>query len=88
MLTLGQALARALEFHRTGRLPRRPIELRQKHIRFLAAHDPGAVGAYWAACLDDDPAVGQRMFDAVDARMRRAGWDDMRQWKQQAGIAA
>jgi hypothetical protein len=31
--------------------------------------------------LDDDPAVAQSMLDAVDRRMRQAGWDDMRQWK-------
>jgi hypothetical protein len=28
------------------------------------------------------------MLDAVDRRMRRSGWDDMAQWKRQAGVAA
>jgi hypothetical protein len=38
--------------------------------------------------LSDDAAIAQRMLDAIDRRMRRSGWDDMRGWKQQAGIAA
>jgi len=60
-----------------------------KCARFLAATGPPeAVAAYWAAQLDDDPSVGQRALDTVDRRMRRCGWDDMRQWKRHAGIAS
>jgi|SRR5580693_6858138 hypothetical protein len=51
--------------------------------RFLTARKrPEEVAAYWAAMLDDDPAVAQRMLDATDRRMRRAGWDDMREWRE------
>lgn len=57
-------------------------QLRQKHARFLAATCPNDIGIYWAACLADDATEGQRMFDAVDRRMRAAGWDDMREWRQ------
>jgi len=63
-------------------------QLQAKHCRFLQAHDPDAVGGYWAALLDDDPAIAQRMLDETDRRMRRAGWDDMRDWRRQNGIAA
>jgi hypothetical protein len=64
-------------------------QLIQKHARYLMARKrPEEMAAYWAAMLDDDPAVAQHMLDATDARMRAAGWDDMRQWKRQHGIAA
>lgn len=63
-------------------------QLRQKHVRFLADTSPNDIGLYWAACLGDDATEGQRMFDAVDRRMRAVDWDDMRQWKHQNGIAA
>lgn len=64
-------------------------QLRAKHARFLMARKrPEEVAAYWAAALDADPAVAQRMFDETDARMRRANWDDMRQWKAQRGWQA
>jgi hypothetical protein len=57
-------------------------QLISKHARFLQARrPPQELAAYWAAMLDDDPAVAQSMLDAVDRRMRQAGWDDMRQWK-------
>jgi hypothetical protein len=58
-------------------------QLVQKCARFLTARKrPEEVAAYWAAMLDDDPAVAQRMLDTTDRRMRRAGWDDMREWRQ------
>jgi hypothetical protein len=38
--------------------------------------------------LADDADAAQRMLDDVDRQMRAAGWDDMREWKRQAGIAA
>jgi hypothetical protein len=64
-------------------------QLIQKHARFLVdRRPPQELAAYWAAMLGDDAAVAQSMFDAVDRRMRQAGWDDMRQWKAQHGIAA
>jgi hypothetical protein len=64
-------------------------QLISKHARFLAARrPPQELAAYWAAMLDDDPAVAQSMLDAVDRRMRQAGWDDMRQWRAQRGFAA
>jgi hypothetical protein len=59
-----------------------------KCARFLKDRHPGEFASYWAAMLSDDAAIGQRMLDAVDRRMRRAGWDDMRSWKRQAGVAA
>ena len=59
--------------------------MRQKHVRFLQATGaPGEVGAYWGAMLDDDPKVGQRMFDAIDRRMRAARWDDRPEWREAA----
>jgi len=59
-----------------------------KHCRFLqACGHPNEVGAYWAAQLSDDREAAQRMLDEVDRRMRAAGWDDRREWRQ-AGIAA
>jgi uncharacterized protein YdaU (DUF1376 family) len=64
-------------------------QLISKHARFLTARKrPAELAAYWAAMLSDDAAEAQRMLDAVDRRMRQAGWDDMRQWKAQRGIAA
>jgi len=64
-------------------------QLRQKCGRYLArCGRPDEAGAYWAAMLGDDPDAAQRMLDIVDRRMRRARWDDMRQWKRHAGIAA
>jgi hypothetical protein len=64
-------------------------QLISKHARFLTARKrPAEVAAYWAAMLGDDAAEAQRMLDATDGRMRRAGWDDMRAWKAQHGIAA
>jgi hypothetical protein len=63
-------------------------QLMAKHCRFLQAHGrEDEIGAYWAAQLSDDPDAAQRMLDDVDRRMRSAAWDDMREWKRQAGIA-
>jgi predicted nucleic acid-binding Zn ribbon protein len=62
-------------------------QLDMKHARYLAARGrPGEVGAYWEARLGE-PEAAQRVFDEVDLRMRRSGWDDMREWKRQRGIA-
>jgi hypothetical protein len=64
-------------------------QLQQKHARYLQARRrPDELAAYWAAMVDDDPAVAQRAFDDTDRRMRAAGWDDMRAWKRENGIAA
>jgi uncharacterized protein YdaU (DUF1376 family) len=64
-------------------------QLVQKCARFLVdRRRPEELAAYWSAMLADDPAAAQRMLDAVDRRMRRANWDDMRTWKHQHGIAA
>jgi hypothetical protein len=64
-------------------------QLVQKCARFLVdRRRPEELAAYWGALLGDDLAEGQRMLDAVDRRMRRSGWDDMREWKRQHGIAA
>ena len=64
-------------------------QLQQKHARYLQARRrPEELAAYWAAMLDDDPAVVQRAFDDTDRRMRGAGWDDMRAWKREHGVAA
>lgn len=64
-------------------------QLRAKHARFLmATAPPDQVAAYWTAALDPDAAVGQRIFEEVDRRMRCTGWDDMRQWRREQGIGA
>ena len=64
-------------------------QLQQKHARYLQARRrPEELAAYWAAMVDDDPAVAQRALDDTDRRMRCAGWDDMRAWKREHGIAA
>jgi hypothetical protein len=64
-------------------------QLMAKHCRFLQARGaPDEIGAYWAAQLGNDPQAAQRMLDDVDRRMRAARWDDMREWKRQAGVAA
>jgi hypothetical protein len=64
-------------------------QLQQKHARYLQARRrPDELAAYWAAMVDDDPAVAQRALDDTDRRMRGAGWDDMRAWKRENGIAA
>ena len=64
-------------------------QLQQKHARYLQARRrPEELAAYWAAMVDDDPAVAQRAFDDTDRRMRGAGWDDMHAWKREHGISA
>jgi hypothetical protein len=64
-------------------------QLMAKHCRFLqACGSPDEVGAYWEAHLGDDAEAAQRLLDDVDRRMRAAGWDDMRQWKRENGVAA
>jgi uncharacterized protein YdaU (DUF1376 family) len=73
---------------RTGKSPALRAKIRDQLIskcaRFLVNRKrPAEVAAYWAAMLGDDAAEAQRMLDATDRRMRRAGWDDMRQWKAQ-----
>jgi uncharacterized protein YdaU (DUF1376 family) len=78
---------------RTGKSPALKAKIRDQLVskcaRFLVNRKrPAEVAAYWAAMLGDDAAEAQRMLDATDGRMRRAGWDDMRQWKAQHGIAA
>lgn len=64
-------------------------QLRQKHARFLMARKrPEEVAAYWIAMLGDDQVEAQRMFDAVDRRMRAERWDNMREWRPQPGWRA
>jgi hypothetical protein len=64
-------------------------QLQQKHARYLQARRrPEELAAYWAAMVDDDPAVAQRALDDTDRRMRGARWDDMRAWKREQGIGA
>jgi hypothetical protein len=78
---------------RRGRAPPRPAkspalkakireQLVQKHARYLMARRrPEHLAAYWTAQLGDDKAEAQRVFDAVDRRMRCENWDDMREWR-------
>ena len=55
------------------------LQLQRKHIRFLHAHYPDELPAYWETQAAGGPAA-QQQFDAVDRRMRRERWDDMRWW--------
>jgi hypothetical protein len=62
-------------------------QLANKHGRYLMARRrPREVAAYWAAQLDPDPAVGRRVFDEVDRRMRAERWNDMLGWRPRRGF--
>jgi hypothetical protein len=64
-------------------------QLTWKHCRFLLREGaPGEYAAYFAAIDGETQLPPQEIFDAVDRRMRRAHWDDMREWKRQNGVAA
>jgi len=65
-------------------------QLRTKHARFLNATCPAGFAAAYLTMQqnsDADPDEAQRIFEAVDSRMRRLRWDDMRQWKADARVA-
>ena len=62
-----------------------------KLTRYLKATAPPAdVERFVLALMDasEDEAARRRLCNPVDARMRAAGWDDMRQWKRQMRMAA
>lgn len=54
-------------------------QLMMKHFRYLQARaGEDEINAYWCA-MAGDAETGQRMFDAIDDRMRCEGWDDVRE---------
>ncbi|HSR77783.1 MAG TPA: hypothetical protein VLN57_14475 [Xanthobacteraceae bacterium] len=78
---------------RTGKSPalRAKIkgQLASKHWRYLLACGPPDEAFRYVEAIDSATNLPpQELFDAVDARMRAARWDDMRQWKCQNGVAA
>ena len=63
-------------------------QLASKHWRYLMARGrPGEAEQYLILIDSKTLTPPQAMFDAVDHRMRAEGWDDMRDWKRQHGIA-
>ena len=63
-------------------------QLASKHWRYLMARGrPGEAEQYLILIDSKTSTPPQAMFDAVDHRMRAEGWDDMRDWKRQHGIA-
>jgi hypothetical protein len=65
-------------------------QLLQKLMRFVNATMTGP--EQQAATLGlmgcDDSRSAQEWFDDIDRRRKRQGWDDMREWRQMAGLAA
>jgi hypothetical protein len=59
-------------------------QLAVKHCRFLTAQFRwDELAEYHEAMKAGENGLPrQDLFDAVDARMRRAGWDDMRWWRE------
>jgi hypothetical protein len=58
--------------------------LDSKHCRFLKeCGQPGELIAYFEKMsAGQDGMPEQRYFDAIDRRMRRSNWDDMRWWRE------
>jgi hypothetical protein len=69
---------------------RRLIRERQesKHFRFLkAAGRPGEAVTYLRMMTEAEPSTRQAYFDAIDARMRALGWNDIPpDWYEQSGL--
>jgi uncharacterized protein YdaU (DUF1376 family) len=64
-------------------------QLAWKHCRFLSARGrPGEAADYFSRIDAKTCLPPPELFEAVDARMRAARWDDMRAWKAQNGIRA
>lgn len=63
-------------------------QLKAKVCRFAHARLPGPIAMEAATGVwSEDTEEAQRWLDFLDGQMRRAGWDDMREWKRQSGIA-
>jgi hypothetical protein len=60
---------------------------RTKHVRFLNRTCPAGFGAaYLTIQQSGDADEAKRLFEAVDSRMRREHWNDMRQWRADAKV--
>jgi hypothetical protein len=65
------------------------VQLAWKHCRFLRERGhPGEALEYYNQIDPKTCLPPPALFEAVDARMRAARWDDMRAWKSMNGIAA
>jgi len=61
-----------------------------KLTRFLKATTPAEAEPFLVKLMElpENNPERRRLCNDVDARMRAAGWDDMREWKRGNGIAA